>query len=295
VCDVEAGCQYPDSEAGVACGDSADSECDAADTCDGAGSCQDNIADAGTPCGDGGSGLCDAPDSCDGAGTCDARHIAAGTECRAPGGECDVAESCDGAGSCPEDAFAEPDTHCGAPGDGACDLQDTCNDSGQCHDNVDTEDGDEDSTPDCADGCPSDPDKVEPGVCGCGVPEAACSSEDRDGDGVSDALDRCPGTALPDMQDPDNPASFRQLGPMHAADIDGDRVLEVNVGSQKSPVIIDSWFTLDDTFGCSCEQILRCLPGEATGQYRFGCSTGTLAVFTSNTGWAADCARAANR
>ena len=25
--------------------------------------------------------------------------------------------------------------------------------------------------PDCDDGCPNDPDKVEPGACGCGVPD----------------------------------------------------------------------------------------------------------------------------
>lgn len=37
------------------------------------------------------------------------------------------------------------------------------------------------------DGCPSDPAKVEPGVCGCGTPD-----EDSDGDGTPDCEDGCP-------------------------------------------------------------------------------------------------------
>ncbi len=38
-----------------------------------------------------------------------------------------------------------------------------------------------------SDGCPNDPNKTEPGVCGCGVSEV-----DTDGDGVRDCTDRCP-------------------------------------------------------------------------------------------------------
>lgn len=37
------------------------------------------------------------------------------------------------------------------------------------------------------DQCPDDPDKIEPGVCGCGVPDA-----DGDGDGTADCIDACP-------------------------------------------------------------------------------------------------------
>lgn len=37
------------------------------------------------------------------------------------------------------------------------------------------------------DECPDDPIKTEPGVCGCGVPDA-----DTDGDGTPDCIDRCP-------------------------------------------------------------------------------------------------------
>lgn len=46
---------------------------------------------------------------------------------------------------------------------------------------------DGDGAPDCLDGCPLDPAKLAPGVCGCGV-----SDVDSDGDGVPDCLDGCP-------------------------------------------------------------------------------------------------------
>ncbi len=48
-------------------------------------------------------------------------------------------------------------------------------------------DTDGDGTPDCLDGYPNDPAKLEPGLCGCGVPDT-----DTDTDGVADCLDECP-------------------------------------------------------------------------------------------------------
>ncbi|MBK8914347.1 MAG: hypothetical protein IPM64_07035 [Phycisphaerales bacterium] len=51
-------------------------------------------------------------------------------------------------------------------------------------------DRDDDGVGDACDDCPDDPFKAAPGLCGCGVPEAA---GDSDNDGVIDCLDECPG------------------------------------------------------------------------------------------------------
>lgn len=48
-------------------------------------------------------------------------------------------------------------------------------------------DSDADGTLDCLDDCPDDPNKIEPGICGCGVTDV-----DTDGDGTADCLDLCP-------------------------------------------------------------------------------------------------------
>ena len=39
------------------------------------------------------------------------------------------------------------------------------------------------------DGCPNDPNKIDPGICGCDEDDAA----DADGDGTPDCIDQCPG------------------------------------------------------------------------------------------------------
>jgi len=59
-------------------------------------------------------------------------------------------------------------------------------------------DADGDGTRDSADGCPNDPGKVDPGVCGCGVSDA-----DTDSDGVEDCVDNCPLVANPTQSDAD--------------------------------------------------------------------------------------------
>jgi|GEM_PF-2472871 len=50
-----------------------------------------------------------------------------------------------------------------------------------------TEDSDGDGIPDSSDGCPNDPEKTDPGQCGCGVLDT-----DSDSDGVADCNDGCP-------------------------------------------------------------------------------------------------------
>ena len=79
-------------------------------------------------------------------------------------------------------------------GDGTCDLIDGCPSDpnkiapGVCGCGVSDADGDGDGTPNCNDGCPGDPNKIAPGICGCGVSDA-----DGDGDGTVNCNDGCPG------------------------------------------------------------------------------------------------------
>ena len=85
-----------------------------------------------------------------------------------------------------------PDTD----GDGASDCIDGCpNDPaktapGICGCGVADTDTDGDGTADCNDGCPADPYKTAPGICGCGVADT-----DTDGDGTADCNDGCPADA----------------------------------------------------------------------------------------------------
>ena len=48
-------------------------------------------------------------------------------------------------------------------------------------------DTDADGEPDCSDGCPNDPTKIEPGACGCGIADV-----DSDEDGIYDCDETCP-------------------------------------------------------------------------------------------------------
>ncbi|MEW5735482.1 MAG: PKD domain-containing protein [Thermodesulfobacteriota bacterium] len=61
------------------------------------------------------------------------------------------------------------------------------------------EDSDNDGVGDACDLCPLDPDKTEPGLGGCGVPDT-----DSDGDLIVDAVDNCPNVANPGQEDADN-------------------------------------------------------------------------------------------
>ncbi len=61
---------------------------------------------------------------------------------------------------------------------------------GQCGCGVADTDSDSDGTADCNDGCPDDADKTEEGICGCGVADT-----DSDSDGTADCNDGCPDDA----------------------------------------------------------------------------------------------------
>ncbi|RLG24161.1 hypothetical protein DRN85_08100 [Methanosarcinales archaeon] len=114
---------------------------------------------------------------------------------------------------------------------------------------------------------------------------------DDDNDGVNDCYeDKCLNTVIPE-----GVPTTGDLRPNHHAVLNnlvlygGTNVWKTNTGSANSPVITDSQYTIVDTFGCSCEQILFCKPGNNAGEYKWGCSEGTMHVWTSQIGWAPDC------
>jgi hypothetical protein len=132
-----------------------------------------------------------------------------GAEVPCAEGLCSPAPDCNGNGiPDSEDIAAGTSLDCDANGvpdecqpdtdqDGVIDACDGCpNDPhkiapGVCGCGTPDADADHDGTPDCVDGCPNDPDKTEPGVCGCGTPDT-----DTDGDGVPDCVDGCPADPL---------------------------------------------------------------------------------------------------
>jgi hypothetical protein len=91
-------------------------------------------------------------------------------------------------------------------GDGAIDACDGCpmdplkTGPGLCGCGVVEVDNDGDGIPDCFEGdkCPGDPNKTSPGVCGCGVPDT-----DSDLDGPPDCIDNCATIPNPAQQDCD--------------------------------------------------------------------------------------------
>ena len=79
-------------------------------------------------------------------------------------------------------------------GDGIPDVDDNCH----YHPNPDQEDTDNDGVGDACDNCPDDPNKTEPGACGCGVADT-----DSDGDSIADCDDNCPAVYNPGQEDAD--------------------------------------------------------------------------------------------
>lgn len=102
---------------------------------------------------------------------------------------------------------------------------------------------------------------------------------DSDEDGVCDSVDKCSATSI------DNPADFSAgAWGVHRWHWDGTNwVQQPNPKGQVTP---GKSFTLANTYGCSCKQILDLLKnagyGEFGGHYKFGCSTSILEDFTKD-------------
>jgi hypothetical protein len=75
-------------------------------------------------------------------------------------------------------------------------------------------DSDGDTTVDDCDACPFDPDKTDPGACGCGVPD-----DDSDGDATPDCNDACP--FEPALTSPDEPGAEVSCEDLVDNDCDG--------------------------------------------------------------------------
>jgi hypothetical protein len=95
----------------------------------------------------------------------------------------------------------------------------------------------------------------------------AAPNADCDGDGVANSVDVCPGTVLPEQNVPSI-----GLGTNRFADTDGDGVFDTTAPKGKGP---QKSFTIQDTAGCSCEQIIV-EQGLGEGHEKYGCSISAM-------------------
>lgn len=150
-------------------------------------------------------------------------HLTVPAGCTPVCGELDadndgLGDLCDG---CPNDPDKIAPGACGcgvadvdSDNDGVADCVDNCPDTA----NPDQFDSDYDGKGDACDGCPYDPNKTDPGQCGCYVQEY-----DSDGDGMMDCIDNCPYTYNPDQTDSDNDG-IGDVCDYSCADADGDGI-----------------------------------------------------------------------
>jgi len=101
-----------------------------------------------------------------------------------------------------------------------------------------------------------------------GVP----TSYDLNGDGVigEGEVDKCLGSTI-------DTAGYEGVRPNHyVVDlVDGILTWEN-----------DADFTMVDTYGCTCDDVLICKPGENKGEEKFGCTGATINLFVNQQGWA---------
>jgi thrombospondin type 3 repeat protein len=149
-----------------------------------------------------------------------------------------VGNACDLCGS-----VADPNQR-DTDGDGVGDACDNC----PAVSNADQADADADSTGDACDACPADP------------------ANDADGDGVCGDVDRCADSAVPEG------VPTVKLGVNRWADVNGDGVFDTTPPNGEGP---GRSYTMADTGGCTCEQIILAL-GLGEGHRKHGCSISAM-------------------
>ena len=133
---------------------------------------------------------------------------------------------------------------------------------GVCGCGIPDTDEDFDGTPDCNDNCPNDPNKIEPGICGCDFADI-----DTDGDGIPDCNDNCNNSIDSDrdgISDCDdlcpNDSNKRQPGNCGCgfadSDTDSDGILDCNDDCLNDPYKIQP-----GTCGCGIAETDKDLDG----------------------------------
>ena len=97
-------------------------------------------------------------------------------------------------------------------------------------------------------------------------PSHYCNPHDEDEDGIPDDQDECPDTVIPEF------VPTKKLGTNRFALVDGDTTFDTKAPKGKGP---RKAFTVEDTAGCSCEQIIEEM-GLGKGHKKFGCSISAM-------------------